>query len=249
MGLPAAMSARQSDNVIEVRGVTRYYHLKKQVVRALDGITLNVPRGTYVSILGPSGSGKSTLFNVIGGLDRPTSGDVLIDGVSLATLKEQELAYVRCMKIGYIFQTYNLIPVFTAQQNVAIPMIFAGMTEGEAARKAAAILQRVGLGDRLQSTPDRLSGGQQQRVAIARALANDPSIILADEPTGNLDKQTGADIIALLNELCRQYGVTVVSATHDLKMISCSDYIAWIRDGKLDRFEDRRKVRIKEGHM
>ena len=235
--------------VIEVKDVTRHYRLKKQVVKALDGISLAVPRGAYISILGPSGSGKSTLFNAIGGLDRPTSGEVRVDGVNLAALKEEELAYVRCMKIGYIFQSYNLIPVMTARQNVAIPMIFAGMTEEQANRKATQILERVGLGDRLLNTPDRLSGGQQQRVAIARALANDPSIILADEPTGNLDVRTGEEIITILNDLCRSYGVTIVSATHDLKMIAYSDYVAWIRDGKLERFEDREHVKIREGRM
>lgn len=236
-------------NIIEVRNVSRYYKMSKETVRALDDISLAVPRGSYLSILGPSGSGKSTLFNMIGGLDRPTSGQVIIDGMDLANMNEQELAYVRCVKIGYVFQTYNLIPMFTAMQNVIIPMLFAGKSEAEAEEKGRFLLTRVGLGDRLHNTPDKLSGGQQQRVAIARALANDPCIILADEPTGNLDTSTGGEIIALLNQLCRDFHVTIVSATHDLKMISCSDVIAWIRDGKLDRLEERANIRIQEGHM
>ena len=235
--------------IIEARDVTRHYRIGREVVKALDGVTLDIPHGAYLSILGPSGSGKSTLFNVIGGLDLPTSGEVRVDGVSLATLSERELAYVRCLKIGYIFQTFNLIPVFTALQNVAVPMVFAGMSEADADRKAAGILEQVGLGDRAHNTPDRLSGGEQQRVAIARALANDPSVVLADEPTGNLDTRTGEEIIMLLNRLSAEHGVTIVSATHDLKMISYSDRVMWMRDGKIERVEDRANLTVKEGHM
>ena len=239
-----------ADCIIELRNVTRIYASSGgQTIKALDGISLTIPRGTYVSILGPSGSGKSTLFNMIGGLDQATSGEVLVDGINLSTLPPDALASFRCLKIGYIFQTYNLIPVFTALQNVAVPMTFAGLDEREAEERAATILERLGLGRHLDHTPDRLSGGQQQRVAIARALANHPPIILADEPTGNLDGQTGQDIIELLRTLCQSRGVTVVCATHDLKMIARSDYIAWIRDGRIERVERRQDVSIREGHL
>ncbi len=239
-----------ADPIIEVRNVTRIYPLSRgHVVRALDGLSLSIPRGSFLSILGPSGSGKSTLFNLIGGLDRPSSGEVRVDGVDLTRLDPEALAAVRCLKVGYIFQTYNLIPALTALQNVAAPMTFAGLTDSEAEERAVLLLEAVGLGKHLHHIPERLSGGQQQRVAIARALANRPSILLADEPTGNLDRRTGEEIIALLCSLREEYGVTLVCATHDLKMISFSDWIAWIRDGRLERLEHRSQVTIEEGHL
>lgn len=238
------------DVIIRVEDVRRYYELgKNNIIKALDGMTCSILHNSYVSILGPSGSGKSTLFNIIGGLDRATSGTVLVDGEDLSSMDDGELAYIRCMRIGYIFQTYNLILSLTALQNVAIPMAFANMEEKESIEKAASILEMVGLGDRLDHIPEHLSGGQQQRVAIARALANDPSIILADEPTGNLDVHTGEEIIVLLRELRDKFGVTVVTATHDLKMISKSDYVMWIRDGRMERLEKREYLKIDEGHL
>ncbi|RLE99774.1 MAG: ABC transporter ATP-binding protein [Thermoprotei archaeon] len=214
------------------------------IVKALDGVNLKIRRGEYVSIMGPSGAGKTTLFNMIGGLDRPTRGKVYIDEVDISKLDAYELAWLRARKIGYIFQTFNLIPVLTALENVMLPMIFAGVRREERIRKARELLERVGLGDRLYHRPPELSGGQQQRVAIARALANDPAIVLADEPTGNLDQQTGLEIINLLRQLNKERGVTIVTATHDLKMIDVSDRIIYLRDGKVERIETRAEIAV-----
>ncbi len=234
-------------NIVRTRDVTKVYKMGKVEVHALRGVSLEIRAGEYISIMGPSGSGKTTLFNMVGGLDKPTSGKVYIEEVDVAQLDAYELAWLRCRKIGYIFQTFNIIPVMTALENVTLPMVFAGMTTDEARDKGVGLLERVGLGDRLHHKPFELSGGQQQRVAIARAMANDPSLILADEPTGNLDIKTGTEIIELLKELNEERGVTVISATHDHKMLSASDRIVWIRDGKIDRIEDRSAVKIEVG--
>jgi len=230
--------------VVNVQEVTKDYVLKSGVVKALKGINLQVRRGEYISIMGPSGSGKTTLFNMVGGLDRPTSGSVFIDGMDLAKMNDRQLAWVRSRKIGYIFQTFNLIPVLSAQDNVALPMVFLGIKKEERLRKAAELLGIVGLGDRLTHRPHELSGGQQQRVAIARALANDPSIILADEPTGNLDLATGLSIVQLLYRLKVERNTTVICATHDLKMVDVSDKLAWLRDGVIERMEERTTVTL-----
>ena len=235
--------------VVRAIGVRRTYIMGGQPVHALNGVDFSVRRGEYVSIMGPSGSGKTTLFNMIGGLDKPTAGRVYIDEVDIAALNTVELAWLRCHKIGYIFQTFNLISVATALDNVMLPMTFAGMQQAEAQDKAVALLKKVGLGDRVLHKPLQMSGGQQQRVACARALANSPAIVLADEPTANLDRKTGQQIIELLRELNETEGVSVITATHDHKMLAVSDRIAWVRDGKLERFQDRSEIRIKEGEM
>ncbi len=216
-------------------------------VKALESVNLKIKRGEYISIMGPSGSGKTTLFNMVGGIDRPTRGRVYIDGVDIAKLDAYELAWLRCRKIGYIFQTFNLIPVLTAIENVTLPMIFAGVEREERTRRAMEILETVGLGERINHKPAELSGGQQQRVAIARALANNPVIVLADEPTGNLDLQTGLEVITLLRGLNKEKGVTVIAATHDLKMIDVSDRILYLRDGQVDRYETRAEVYVRIG--
>jgi putative ABC transport system ATP-binding protein len=225
------------DNVIELKGLKRYYDVGGETVKALDGVDLAIGRGEYVSLVGPSGSGKTTLFNMIGGLDRPTEGSVLIDGVDISKLDAYELAWLRCRKIGYIFQSFNLITVLTALENVALPTVFAGTQHDEGLKKAQKLLEGVGLGSRLHHKPTQLSAGQQQRVAIARALANDPAIILADEPTGNLDLNTGTEIIDLLHGLNKTRGLTLVAATHDLKMIKASDRVVWMRDGAIEKIE------------
>ncbi|MBT3285091.1 ABC transporter ATP-binding protein [Candidatus Bathyarchaeota archaeon] len=225
------------DTVIELRNLLRYYQMGNENVKALDGVNLNIGRGEYVSIVGPSGSGKTTLFNLIGGLDKPTDGNVFIDGVDISQLDAYELAWLRCRKIGYIFQSFNLIQVLTAVENVALPTVFAGTPTNEGTRKAEKLLEMVGLEDRIHHRPGELSAGQQQRVAIARALANDPAIILADEPTGNLDLNTGMEIIDLLHGLNKSQGLTLVAATHDLKMIKASDRIVWMRDGQVEKIE------------
>jgi len=230
--------------VVQVNELYKDYILRGGVVHALRGITLSVSRGEYLSIMGPSGSGKTTLFNMIGGLDKPTKGTVLIDNVDLSKMSPKQLAWVRSRKIGYIFQTFNLIPVLTALGNVMLPMIFTGMKKEERIKKATELLKLVGLGDRLNHRPTELSGGQQQRVAIARALANDPSIILADEPTGNLDLNTGLAIVNLLYRLKVERNTTVICATHDLKMVDVSDRLAWIRDGQIERIEERTTVSL-----
>jgi len=239
----------EAANVVRVTGVTKVFKLGKIDVQALKGVDLAIAKGDYISIMGPSGSGKSTLFNMIGGLDKPTTGKVFIDEVDIAQLDAYELAWLRCRKIGYIFQTFNIIQVMTALENVTLPMIFAGMNNDAAVEKGLQLLDLVGLGDRFSHKPFELSGGQQQRVAVARAVANDPAIILADEPTGNLDLTTGEEIIALLKRLSQERGVTVISATHDFKMLNVSDRVIWIRDGRVDKIEDREELSISIGQI
>ncbi|HEX4125535.1 MAG TPA: ABC transporter ATP-binding protein [Tepidisphaeraceae bacterium] len=229
--------------------VKRVYKMGTEEVHALKGVTVSIERGEYISIMGPSGSGKSTFFNMIGGLDKPSEGKVYIDEVDIAQLDSYELAWMRCRKIGYIFQTFNLIPVMTALENVMLPMVFAGLNTPDAQDKAAAILNRVELGHRMMNKPSEMSGGQQQRVAIARAFANDPAIILADEPTGNLDLNTGKLIIQLLRDLNKEKGVTIISATHDHKMLAVSDRIIWISDGKVAKIQNREDLKIEEGSI
>jgi putative ABC transport system ATP-binding protein len=186
---------------------------------------------------------------MIGGLDKPTEGRVYIDEVDIAQLDAYELAWLRCRKIGYIFQTFNLIPVMTALENVSLPMIFAGMTADDSRQKAIELLTLVGLGERVQHKPLELSGGQQQRVAVARSLANDPAIVLADEPTGNLDTKTGLEIIDLLKSLNAENGVTIITATHDTKMLDVSDRIFYMADGKIDKIESRDEIDLQVGRL
>jgi putative ABC transport system ATP-binding protein len=225
---------------VKVVDVHKTYKLKGEEVHALRGIDLEIPRGEYISVMGPSGSGKTTLFNMIGGIDRPTKGDIFIDGVDLSKIPSKAMAWLRCRKIGYIFQTFNLIPVLSAKENVALPMTFLGVDKSEREKKASELLNVVGLGERLDHRPTELSGGQQQRVAIARAIANDPAIILADEPTGNLDLNTGFAIVQLLYRLKNERGTTIICATHDLKMIDISDRVIFLRDGGIENIEQRR---------
>ena len=237
------------ESVVRAKNVEKVFKMGNMEVQALRGISLEIQKGEYISIMGPSGSGKSTLFNMIGGLDKPTQGRIFIDEVDVAQLDAYELAWLRCRKIGYIFQTFNLIPVMTAAENVMLPMVFAGLTHDEALEKSSELLAIVGLEGRMGHKPSELSGGQQQRVAIARALANDPSIILADEPTGNLDLRTGKDIIELLKSLNTKKQVTIISATHDLKMLDVSDRIFWIRDGQVEKVEERSDIKLEVGTM
>ncbi len=221
--------------VIRAVNVHKTYTTGSQQTHALRGASLEVLRGEYLSIMGPSGSGKSTLFNMIGALQKPSSGKVYIDQVDIAELDHNELAWLRCRKVGYIFQSYNLIQVMTCLENVMLPMAFAGLEPEPARDKAVSILKLVGLGHRMLHKPGELSGGQQQRVAIARALANSPEVVLADEPTANLDQRTGQEMIELLDDLKQRLQVTVISATHDLKMLQKSDRILWIEDGRIVR--------------
>jgi putative ABC transport system ATP-binding protein len=238
-----------SETLISVKGVDKVFAKGGEEVYALRGVDLEVYNREYLSIMGPSGSGKTTLFNMIGALDRPTRGEVTVGGVSLPRLSSLELSYFRCRHIGYVFQTYNLIPWLSALGNVALPLTFLGRSDAEAERRASEVLSYVGLDHRLHHKPGELSGGQQQRVAIARALANDPSIVLADEPTANLDMRTGEEIIQLLSDLCRQEGVTVITATHDHKMLAASHRIVWIKGGRVDRVEDVSRMSINVGSI
>lgn len=239
--------ASRQEAVITATDLKRLYLLGGEEVWALNGVDIEIFRGEYVSIMGPSGSGKSTLFNMIGGLDKPTAGTIIIDGVDIALMDQRQQAYLRCRKIGYIFQTFNLIEVMTALENVTLPMIFAGEDDDEAERRGKELLDRVGLSHRFDHRPSELSGGQQQRVAIARALANAPAIILADEPTGNLDLSTGEEIIRMLEGLKDELGVTVISATHDHKMLDASDRVVYLEDGKITDIKHRGELDITFG--
>ena len=222
-----------NDVIISIQNVKRLYQIGEEEVWALNGVDLDITRGEYLSIMGPSGSGKSTLFNMIGGLDIPTEGNVFIDGTKLENMTQKQIAYVRCRKIGFIFQTFNLIEVMTALDNVMLPIIFSGASDEEAKDTAISLLDKVGLQGRYYHLPGQLSGGQQQRVAVARALANTPAVILADEPTGNLDLKTGEELIDTLKELKDSLGVTIISATHDHKMLAASDRVIYLEDGKI----------------
>ncbi len=233
--------------IVRTTEVKKSFQLGDHQLEVLKGISLTIGSGKYISIMGPSGSGKSTLFNMIGGLDKPTSGKVFIDEVDIAQLDAYELAWLRCRKIGYIFQTFNLIPVMTALENVTLPMTFGGTGNDEAVERGMKLLKQVGLETRYSHKPSELSGGQQQRVAVARALANNPAIILADEPTGNLDLTTGEEIIDLLKQMSSDRGVTIISATHDFKMLNVSDEVIWIRDGRIDKIEKREELNISVG--
>ena len=235
----------RADYIIRTENVKKLY-VTSEEVWALKGISLAIKRGEFLSIMGPSGSGKSTLFNQIGALDIPTEGKVFFEEFSVFDLSEEQQAWFRCNRIGYIFQTFNLIQVMTALQNVTLPMVFQGASKEEAAERGARILQRVGLGERMHHRPFELSGGQQQRVAVARALANTPSVILADEPTGNLDTKTGTAIIELLKDLNKNEGVTVICSTHDTKMLSSSDRVCWIADGLLTKITTGEEFRLEE---
>jgi putative ABC transport system ATP-binding protein len=222
----------ENENVIELVDVTKVYKMGAVEVHALCGVTFNIRRGEILSIMGPSGSGKSTLMNIIGCLDRPTSGEYRLDGEDVARLRDDQLASIRNRKVGFIFQSFNLLPRFTALANVELPMRYAGVGRGRSARARSA-LEAVGLADRLNHRPSELSGGQQQRVAIARALVNGPSIIMADEPTGNLDSKSGKEIIEIILRLNRERGTTVVIVTHDPSIAAQTRRIIRLIDGQL----------------
>lgn len=224
--------------LIELADVVKVYDMGAVAVRALDGITLTIDRGEYVAVMGPSGSGKSTLMNIIGCLDTPTSGTYRLANRAVNELSDDELAQIRNQEVGFVFQTFNLLPRATALENVEVPLIYAGVPRRERHRRAKELLERVGLGDRTHHQPNELSGGQRQRVAIARALVNNPSLLLADEPTGNLDSRTGAEIMELFDRL-NQEGHTIVLVTHEEDIAAHARRIVRLRDGKI--LEDRRK--------
>jgi putative ABC transport system ATP-binding protein len=235
--------------IIRTLGVWKTYGEGEAATHALRGIDTLIYRGEFISVMGPSGSGKSTFFNMIGALDSPSKGRILIDEVDVAQLSAVELAFLRCRKIGYIFQSYNLIRYMTALENVTVPMAFAGVGPDEARRRGMDLLELVGLDDRWQHRPIEMSGGQQQRVAIARSMCNHPKILLCDEPTANLDLKTGQAILDILQRINKQRGVTVVCSTHDHRLLNVSDRIMWVRDGKIERVEKRGDLKITVGRI
>jgi putative ABC transport system ATP-binding protein len=216
--------------VIRIENLTRFYTIGEETVRALNGINLTIQKNEYVALMGPSGSGKSTLMNIIGCLDTPTSGEYFLNGPNVAQLSDSELAAIRNKEIGFVFQTFNLLPRLTALQNVALPLVYAGIPEAERLKKAKEVLEQVGLGNRMTHKPNELSGGQRQRVAVARALVNNPSIILADEPTGNLDSKTSEEIMQLI-DIIHQAGNTIVLVTHEEDIALHAKRVVRMRDG------------------
>jgi len=220
-----------TDSIIKLDNVWKTYKMGEVEVNALRGLTLDIKRGEFVSIMGPSGSGKSTAVNMVGCLDIPTKGDVYLEGKNIAHLGESSLAQIRGRKIGFIFQTFNLIPTLTAKENIILPMIFQGIPADKREKRAEKLLRLVQLEGRMNHKPTELSGGEQQRVAIARSLANDPNVILADEPTGNLDSKTGRIVMDFLKDLNKKEGKTIVMVTHDAELAKHADRIAYLKDG------------------
>jgi len=235
----AAVSPPQSDPVIELRGVEKHYQMGPTLVKALRRIDLKIFPGDYISILGPSGCGKSTMLNILGCLDQPSIGDYFLDGVDVSELPDDELSQVRGKKLGFIFQSYNLIQQLSVVENIEVPLYYQGMPEKESREIAAELAKKVGLGERLDHRPTELSGGQQQRVAIARALSNDPSVILADEATGNLDSKSGSDILEIFDEL-NEDGKTLIMITHDEGMADRTPRVIRLKDGEIafDTYRD-----------
>lgn len=233
------MEKEHADYVIELHNISKYYHMGETIVKALNEVDIHIKRGDFVAIMGPSGSGKSTGMNLVGSLDLATRGSIYLDGINIEHLDESELAQVRGKKIGFIFQQFNLIPNLTAKENVMLPMMFQGVDEDERIAHANELLTLVGLAERMEHYPGQLSGGQQQRVAIARALANDPEVILADEPTGNLDTKTGENVMKFLNEL-NEKGKTIIMVTHSPELAhEHAKIIYWLKDGKVEKVTKR----------
>jgi len=221
------------DTVVRAVGLTRRYEMGESHVEALRGVDLSIAPGEFVALVGPSGSGKSTVLNLLGGLDRPTSGEVWINGTELGQSNEVTLTRHRREHVGFVFQSFNLLPRLTAQENVALPLMFSGVPEKERLDRAKSLLERVGLEPRLGHRPNQLSGGEQQRVAIARALVGRPALLLADEPTGNLDTTTGAEIMALLRALNQERGLSLLAVTHDPEVAAFADRVVKLRDGQV----------------
>jgi putative ABC transport system ATP-binding protein len=226
---------KNKGNVIRLENISKHYKMGESIVKAVDGLSLEVQEGDFVAIMGPSGSGKSTSMNLVGSLDVPTLGRIFLDGLDISEMSESDLAQLRGKKIGFIFQQFNLIPNLTAKENIMLPMMFQGVLVEERRKKAEELLRMVDLGNRMDHYPGQLSGGQQQRVAIARSLANDPEVVLADEPTGNLDTKTGENVMNFLEKLNKQ-GKTIIMVTHDPELAQeHANVVYWLKDGKLEK--------------
>ncbi|MFH1307495.1 MAG: ABC transporter ATP-binding protein [archaeon] len=223
-----------AENIIQLKKVCKYYEMGEETIKAICEVNLEIKKGDFIAIVGPSGSGKSTMMNLVGALDLASEGDIFLDNIDIEHLSESDLAQIRGKKIGFIFQTFNLIPTLNALENVMLPMIFQGISQDEREEKAERLLGELGLGHRLFHVPGELSGGERQRVAIARALANDPEVILADEPTGNLDTKTGNDVMDILKKLNKQ-GKTIIMVTHDMEKAKQANKIIRLRDGEVDK--------------
>lgn len=223
---------KRKEEIIRLKDVFKYYKLGDSIVKAVDGVNVEINKGDFVAIVGPSGSGKSTMMNMVGALDIATKGYIFLDNMDIEHLEESQLAQIRGRKIGFIFQTFNLIPTMTALENVMLPMMFQRIPLGERRARATQLLEEIGMGPRLNHLPKELSGGERQRVAIARALANDPEVILADEPTGNLDSKRGEEVVEMLKTLSKQ-GKTIIMVTHDLEKARYADKIYKLKDGKI----------------
>ena len=219
--------------VLETKNLTKHYRMGDVTVSALDGVDFSVERGEFVAIMGPSGSGKSTLLHLLGGLDTPSSGEIILAGQPLSGMSDDQITRFRRQKIGFIFQFYNLLPTLSASENVALPLLIEGVPATQYQQKVRDLLRRVDLEPRSGHLPDQLSGGQQQRVAIARAFANEPEIVLADEPTGNLDSRSGTAILELLRLTCRELGATIIMVTHDPRAASYADRVVFLKDGQI----------------
>jgi putative ABC transport system ATP-binding protein len=219
--------------VLQAKGVTKEYQMGEVTVKALDNIHFSVNKGEFVAVMGPSGSGKSTLLHLLGGLDDPTTGEIMLANQPISSLSDREVTIVRRRKVGFIFQFYNLMPTLTAEENVGLPLLIDGQQVQKHQGKIQELLETVGLGDRATHKPDQMSGGQQQRVAIARAFVNDPEIVLADEPTGNLDSKSGTAVLQLLRRFCDEFQQTIVMVTHDPRAASFADRVVFLKDGRV----------------
>lgn len=239
------MNTSGKQEIIHLEDIRREYQMGGETIKALAGVSLGIKENEYVAIMGPSGSGKSTLMNILGCLDTPTSGDYHLNGTNVSQMEDNELAAVRNREIGFVFQTFNLLPRSSALENVALPLIYAGKTKGERTQIASKVLEQVGLGDRMHHRPNELSGGQRQRVAVARALVNNPSIILADEPTGNLDTKTSYEIMGLFASL-HQNGQTIILVTHEEDIAAYAHKVIRLRDGLIERIDINENIRMVE---
>lgn len=231
--MAATTFAQMPEEIIRIEGLNKWYTIGEETVKALNGVDLTIQRNEYVALMGPSGSGKSTLMNILGCLDTPTSGSYRLNGPDVAGLSDNELAEIRNRQIGFVFQTFNLLPRYSALENVALPLVYAGIPKEQRNKRAAEVLQQVGLADRMQHKPNELSGGQRQRVAVARALVNTPAIILADEPTGNLDTKTSHEIMRLFHDI-HQLGNTIILVTHEEDIARHAHRIVRMRDGVVE---------------